>query len=49
MLYANLEKTQADLMAFALETEDEYAKIMYSHNADKLKKVMESLEPYLLR
>lgn len=49
MLYANIEKTQADLMSFALETNNEKAKTMYLKNAEKLKKVMESLEPYLLR
>lgn len=49
MLYANLEKSQADLMTFALETKDENAKVMYSKNAEKLKQLMERLEPYLLR
>jgi len=49
MLYANLEKSQADLTTFALETEDEKAKTIYYKNAQKLKKVMEKLEPYLLR
>lgn len=48
MLYANLEKTQADLMTFAMETKNEEAKNMYSKNADKLKQIMEKLEPYLL-
>ena len=49
MVYANLEKNQASLMTFALETEDENAKVMYSRNAEKLKQLMEKLEPYLLR
>jgi uncharacterized membrane protein YcaP (DUF421 family) len=49
MLYANLEKTQASLMTFALETKDENAKVMYSKNAEKLKQLMTKLEPYLLR
>ncbi|WHH60168.1 DUF421 domain-containing protein [Petroclostridium sp. X23] len=49
MLYANLEKAQADLITFSLETENKYAKMMYSQDADKLKMVIESLEPYLLR
>lgn len=49
MLYANLEKTQASLMTFALETNDENAKAMYSKNAEKIKQLMEKLEPYLLR
>lgn len=49
MIYANLEKTQSSLMTFALETKDENAKVMYSRNAEKLKQLMEKLEPYLLR
>ncbi len=49
MLYANLQKTQADLMSFALETDNQKAKAMYSNNSNRLKKVMEKLEPYLLR
>lgn len=49
MLYASIQKTQADLMSFALETDNEAAKTMYLKNAEKLKKVIEKLEPYLLR
>jgi uncharacterized membrane protein YcaP (DUF421 family) len=49
MLYANIEKTQADFMSFALETNNEKAKSMYLKDAEKLKKVMQDLEPYLLR
>lgn len=49
ILYANLEKSQADLMGFALETEDKQVKDMYIKNANKLKQVIEKLEPYLLR
>jgi uncharacterized membrane protein YcaP (DUF421 family) len=49
MLYASIEKSQADLMSFALETKNEAAKSMYLNNADKLKKIMYKLEPYLLR
>lgn len=49
MIYANLEKNQANLMTFALETNDENAKAMYSRNAEKLRQLMEKLEPYLLR
>lgn len=49
MIYANLEKNQASLMTFALETKDENAKAMYLKNADKLKQLMNKLEPYLLR
>ena len=49
MLYASIEKSQADLMSFSLETDNKVAKAMYLKNAEKLKKVMEKLEPYLLR
>jgi uncharacterized membrane protein YcaP (DUF421 family) len=49
MLYANLEKVRADLMTFALETQNQAAKTMYSNNADKLEQVLGKLKPYLLR
>jgi uncharacterized membrane protein YcaP (DUF421 family) len=49
LLYAALEKCQADLTAFSLETQNEQAKAMYQKNADALKKVLENLRPYLLR
>jgi uncharacterized membrane protein YcaP (DUF421 family) len=49
LLYANIEKAQADLMSYALETENKKAKAMYTNNANKLKNVMEKLKPYLLR
>lgn len=49
MLYASLEKCQADFMSFSLDSENEAAKTMYEQNADKLEKVMKKLEPYLLR
>lgn len=49
MLYASIEKTQAELMSFALESDNEEAKNMYSQNAEKLEKAMKKLEPYLLR
>lgn len=49
MIYANLEKSQADLLSYSLETQDEKAKIMYSNNAQKLKDLIKILEPYLLR
>lgn len=49
LLYANIEKSQADLMSYALETENPKAKAMYTNNANKLKKIMEKLKPYLLR
>lgn len=49
MLYANIAKCQADFLSFALETNNPKAKKMYSNNANKLKKLMDNLEPYLLR
>ncbi len=49
MLYASIQKSQADLMSFALETETEEAKYMYLKNAENLEKVMKKIEPYLLR
>ncbi|MGE5549186.1 MAG: DUF421 domain-containing protein [Bacteroidota bacterium] len=49
MLYASLEKAQADLAKFSLETQDEGAKAMYAGNADKLGAVLNKLRPHLLR
>lgn len=49
LLYASIEKSQADLMSYALETQNPKAEAMYTNNANRLKKVMEKLEPYLLR
>lgn len=49
LLYANMEKCQADLISFSLETKDEAAKAMYLKNADKLKELIKKLKPYLLR
>jgi len=49
LLYANLDKSHADLLSFALDTKDDRAKEMYLKNAKKLKQLMEKLEPYLLR
>lgn len=49
MLYASIEKCQADFMSFSLDSNNEDAKNMYSQDADKLKKILEKLEPYLLR
>ena len=48
ILYANLEKSHADLMSFALETEDQKAKKMYFEHAHKLEQVMKKLQPILL-
>ncbi|MBU7006926.1 DUF421 domain-containing protein [Phosphitispora fastidiosa] len=49
LLFANLDKTHADLLSFALDTKDDRAKEMYLKNAKKLKHLMEKLEPFLLR
>jgi uncharacterized membrane protein YcaP (DUF421 family) len=49
LLYAALEKCQADLTAFSLETQNEQAKAMYEKNAERLKTVLENIRPYLLR
>lgn len=49
MLYANLEKIQADLTGYALETQDKNAKKMYEKNAEIMQQLMDKLEPYLLR
>ena len=49
LLYASIEKSYADLMGYALETQNVKAKAMYTNSANRLKKVMEKLEPYLLR
>lgn len=48
LLYANLGKVHGDLLKFALETQDENAKAMYSKNADVIKNLMDKLRPYLL-
>ena len=49
ILYASIQKSQADLMSFSLETENKVAKAMYLKNAQKLEKVIKKLESYLLR
>lgn len=49
LLYANISKVQADLFAFSLETDNSKAKKMYSNNANTIKRMMDKLEPYLLR
>lgn len=48
-LYAALQKAQADLYKFALETEDAKAKWMFEKNAAKLQDVLDMLRPHLLR
>lgn len=49
MLHANLQKCQADLVTYSLETQNQTAKAMYTKNAELLKNLMDKLEPYLLR
>lgn len=49
LLYANLEKAQADFMKYSYETQDSDAKAMYSTNAQKLGSLLKKLQPYLLR
>lgn len=49
MLYASIEKSQADFMSYSLDTDNEEAKKMYSENAKKLENLLIKLEPYLLR
>lgn len=48
-VYASLEQVQANLAAYALETQDEGAKFMYAGNAAKLADILRRLEPFLLR
>lgn len=48
MLYANIEKSQADFVKYSLETNDEKAKKMYADNAEKLEELMKKLQSYLL-
>jgi uncharacterized membrane protein YcaP (DUF421 family) len=49
MLYASIEKSQADLMSFSLDSDNEDAKTMYTQDAEKLEKILKKLEPHLLR
>ncbi|AOR23713.1 DUF421 domain-containing protein [Clostridium taeniosporum] len=49
MLYASIKKSEADLISFSLDCNNEDAKAMYSQNAEKLEKIIKKLEPYLLR
>ncbi|MDW7650286.1 MAG: DUF421 domain-containing protein [Bacillota bacterium] len=49
MLFANLQKAEADLTKYALETEDESTKKMFSDNSNRVKEMTEKLRPYLLR
>lgn len=49
MLYASIQKSQADLMSFSSDCDNEEAKSMYLQSSKKLEKVIKNLEPYLLR
>ncbi|MBD7911853.1 MULTISPECIES: DUF421 domain-containing protein [Clostridium] len=49
LLYANISKAQADCLSFSLETNNPKVKGMYSSDSKKLEKMMNKLEPYLLR
>jgi len=48
LLFANLEKCQADLTNYALDTENSDAKQIYSKDASELEAVLNKLRPYLL-
>ena len=47
LLGASFKKLQADLESFALETENQQAKKMYTEQANNLKKLLDSILPYL--
>lgn len=49
LLYASIEKCQADLVTYSMECNNAEAKAMYTRNAEKLKQVMNKLQPYLLK
>lgn len=49
LLYASIEKCQADLVTYSMECNNAEAKAMYKRNANKLKQVMDKLQPYLLK
>jgi uncharacterized membrane protein YcaP (DUF421 family) len=49
MLYATLQKSQADVSKYALETQHEEAKERFTHHAARLQQLMDRLRPYLLR
>lgn len=48
LLFANIEKAHADLLKFALETNNPKAKSVYSRDARKLENMLKKIEPYLL-
>lgn len=49
LVFANLQKSQADLMTYALQTDNQETKGMYEENVNRLKEIIEKLQPYLLR
>lgn len=49
LLYSNIEKVYSDLTSYSLETKDPVVKEMYAQNANRMKKILDALEPYLLR
>lgn len=49
MIYASLQKCEADLIKYGLETKNNEAKEMYTLNSKKLNSMIKELEPYLLR
>ncbi|GAB6153091.1 DUF421 domain-containing protein [Desulfosporosinus burensis] len=48
LLYASLQKVQADLSSFSLQTDNKNAKGMYIRNSQKLETLLDKLRPYLL-
>jgi len=49
LLYATLQKCQADLVSYGMETEDNKAKKMYESNGERLNELLQKLEPFLLK
>lgn len=47
LLLAEIKKCQADLEAFALQTENQEAKAMYIRNAKAMEEVLKKVSPYL--
>ena len=48
LVYANLQKIQADLATFSLQTIDKNAQEMYQRNSERLENLLNKLRPYLL-
>ncbi|KUO51066.1 MAG: hypothetical protein APF76_16355 [Desulfitibacter sp. BRH_c19] len=49
LVYTNLEKIQSDFLTYSLDTLEPNVKAMYAENANKIKKLKEKLQPYLIR